>query len=177
VEVTNRGNKMYISFVGRYLTPFQRQILEQNLQDEISESNRQRIQIMLMTDEGKAQLEICDALGCCPATARHWMHIARIGMINQWQECPVGRPKAVNDRYIQRLKELLNQTPRENGYCFSRWTAAWLCKHLAKELGIEVSERHLKRIMKQMGLSTVKKVRNQDFSPSSRSQEFSPCCV
>ncbi|MDJ0571987.1 MAG: helix-turn-helix domain-containing protein, partial [Pleurocapsa sp. MO_192.B19] len=27
-------------------------------------------------------------------------------------------------------------------------------KHLAKELGIEVSERHVNRLLKQMGLST-----------------------
>jgi hypothetical protein len=33
----------------------------------------------------------------------------------------------------------------------------WLKKHLAKEFGIEISDRHLKRILKQMGLSTIPK--------------------
>ena len=40
------------------------------------------------------------------------------------------------------------------GFSFQRWTANWLSKHLAKELGIEISDRHIKRLLKQLGLST-----------------------
>lgn len=141
----------------RYLTPFQRKLLEKSLQDNLSESYRQRIEIMLLADEGKSQTQICEILKCCPATVRHWMHIARTGMAHQWQDCPIGRPKAVNEEYLQSLQELLNHSPREYGYGFRRWTISWLRKHLAKELGIEVSERHLRRILKQMGLSTIAK--------------------
>jgi putative transposase len=48
----------------------------------------------------------------------------------------------------------VSHTPREYGYPFERWTAHWLGKHLAKELGIEVSDRHISRLLKDMGLST-----------------------
>ncbi len=140
-----------------YLTPFQRKLLQKSLQEDFHESYHQRIQIMLLADEGKSQTEICQTLGCCPATARHWMHIARSGMAHQWQDCPIGRPKAVNEQYLERLKELINQSPRDYGYSFRRWTVNWLKKHLAKEFGIEVSDRHLKRLLKQMGLSTIPK--------------------
>jgi transposase len=140
---------------GKYLTAFQRQLLQNKLQEDLSESYRQRIKIMLLADEGKTQTEICQILGCCPATVRHWMHIARTGMAHQWQDCPLGRPKAINQEYIERLQELLSQNPRDCGYGFRRWTINWLRKHLAKELGIEVSDRHLKRVLKQMGLSTI----------------------
>ena len=109
---------------------------------------------MLLADEGKSQTEICRTLGCSPATVRYWTHVARSGMAHQWQDCPIGRPKVVNDEYLQRLKELLKGSPRDYGYSFQRWTANWLSKHLAKELGIEVSDRHIKRLLKQMGLST-----------------------
>ncbi len=145
--------------VGRdqILTPFQRQLLQKSLQEDLNESYRQRIQIMLLADEGKSQTEICQTLGCCPATARHWMHIARRGMAHQWQDCPIGRPKAVNEQYLERLKELIDQSPRDYGYSFRRWTVNWLKKHLAKEFEIEVSDRHLKRLLKQMGLSTIPK--------------------
>ncbi len=142
---------------GQLLTPFQRQLLQKSLQEDLNESYRQRIQIMLLADEGKSQTEICQTLGCCPATARHWMHIARRGMAHQWQDCPIGRPKAVNEQYLERLKELIDQSPRDYGYSFRRWTVNWLKKHLAKEFGIEVSDRHLKRLLKQMGLSTIPK--------------------
>jgi transposase len=149
-------NTLNIS-TGKYLTAFQRKLLQNKLQEDLSESYRQRIKIMLLVDEGKTQTEICQILGCCPATVRHWMHIARTGMAHQWQDCPLGRPKAINQEYIERLQELLSQSPRDYGYGFRRWTISWLRKHLAKELGIEVSDRHLKRVLKQMGLSTIPK--------------------
>lgn len=140
-----------------YLTPFQHKLLQKSLQDHLPELYRQRIEIMLLADEGKTQTEICQTLGCCPATARHWMHIARSGMAHQWQDCPIGRPKAVNEKYLERLQEIIEQSPREHGYSFRRWTVNWLKKHLAKEFGIEISDRHLKRLLKQMGLSTIPK--------------------
>jgi transposase len=149
-------NTLNIS-TGKYLTAFQRKFLQQKQQENLSDSYRQRIEIMLLADEGKTQTEICQILGCCPATVRHWMHIARTGMAHQWQDCPLGRPKAINQEYVERLQELLSQSPRDCGYGFRRWTVSWLRKHLAKELGIEVSDRHLKRVLKQMGLSTIPK--------------------
>ena len=139
---------------GQLLTPFQRKLLQKSLQEDLHESYHQRIQIMLLADEGKSQTEICQTLGCCPATARHWMHIARSGMAHQWQDCSIGRPKKVNEQYLERLQEIIAQSPREHGYAFRRWTVNWLKKHLAKEFGIEVSDGHFKRLLKQMGLST-----------------------
>lgn len=148
------------TFGGKCLTSFQRKLLQKSLQEDLAESYRQRIEIMLLADAGKSQTEICRTLECCPATVRHWTHIARAGMAHQWQDCPIGRPKAVNEQYLERLKELVNGSPRDYGYSFRRWTANWLSKHLAKELGISVSDRHLKRLLKQMGLSTRPKPNN-----------------
>jgi transposase len=148
------------TFGGKCLTPFQRKLLQKSLQEDLPASYRQRIQIMLLADSGKSQTEICQTLGCCAATARYWMHIAHAGMAHLWQDCPIGRPKAVNDQYLERWQELLSSSPRDYGYPFRRWTVNWLSKHLAKELGIEVSDRHLKRLLKQMGLSTLPKPNN-----------------
>lgn len=139
---------------GKYLTSFQRKLLQKKIQEELPQSYHQRIQIMLMADRGKTQAQICRALGCCPATVRHWMHIARSGMAHQWEDCPIGRPKAVNEQCLKRLKELVNNSPRDYGYSFERWTGSWLSKHLAKEFGVEVSGHHVNRLLKQMGLST-----------------------
>jgi transposase len=139
---------------GKFLSPFQRQLLQKKIQEDCPKSYRQRIEIMLLADEGRTQTEICQILGCCAATARHWIHIARTGMAHQWQDCPIGRPKTVNQEYLERLKELVGSSPRDHGYSFRRWTANWLQKHLAKEFGVEVSDRHIKRLLKQMGLST-----------------------
>jgi transposase len=82
--------------------------------------------------------------------------MARMGLAHQWQEVPVGRPKRINHEYLQRLKELVNKSPQDFGYSFQRWTGSWLSRHLAKELGIEVHERHTNRLLKEMGLSPTK---------------------
>ncbi len=66
----------------------------------------------------------------------------------------MGRPKTVNEQYLARLKELVTHSPPLAGYSFKHWTAQWLSKHLAIELGIQVSSCHINRLLKEMGLST-----------------------
>jgi transposase len=138
---------------GKYLSPFQRTLLQKSLQDNLTESYRQRIQIMLLADEGKTQAQICRALGCCAATVSHWMHIARSGIAHQWKDCPIGRRKSINYEYLSRLQELINNSPRDYGYSFQQWTGNCLSKHLAKEFGIEITAQHVNRLLRQMGLS------------------------
>lgn len=127
---------------------------------------RRRLEIVVRTHLGQSQAEICSALGCSKDTARHWMMIAKTEGVSSWYEHPIGRPKRVDDRYKQRLSELVTSSPKDHGYSFSRWTARWLSKHLAKELGIEVSDRHVNRLLKQMGLSTRKSVPDRNVSES-----------
>ena len=110
------SNRAGSNSLGNFLTDSQREMLLESLQEDCPESQRQRIQIMLLVDEGITQAEICQILGCCPATARHWIHIARQGMVHQWQDCLIGLPKLVSNEYLQRLKELLYSNPRGYGY-------------------------------------------------------------
>lgn len=153
---------------GQLLTSRQRQLLQKNLQDDLSKRYRQRIQIILLADRGKTQAQICEVLGCSQAMARHWIFMARIGRAHDWQDSPIGRPKAVNEVYLERLQELASHSPRDYGYAFRRWTGHWLSKHLAKEFGIEICDRHINRLLKQMGLSTRQQPANteEDMQPS-----------
>lgn len=139
---------------GLYLTPFQHKLLMKSLEADLRPEYRRRIEIMLLADNGQSQAQICKALGCSQETARHWIFMAKTGMANCWNDCPMGRPKAVNEQYLAHLKELVSHSPREYGYPFERWTAQWLGKHLAKELGIKISSCHINRLLKEMGLST-----------------------
>ncbi|QDL09712.1 helix-turn-helix domain-containing protein [Brasilonema octagenarum UFV-E1] len=141
----------------KFLTPSQRQVLLKNLQANLQPEYRRRIEIMLLADVGKSQTQICKILGCSQEMARYWITVAQLGLAEKWQERPIGRPKIVNDQYIQRLKELFSHSPRKYGYAFSSWTSQWLNKHLATEFGIEISDRHINRLLKQMGLSTQKR--------------------
>jgi transposase len=154
---------------GKLLSSFQRKQLENKLtQQDISKLLRQRIEIMILADEGKTQSEICRMLGCSATTAGRWTLFARAQFAHQWEEAPPGRPKKVSDEYIQRLQALFHSDPHDFGYPFRRWTASWLNKHLTKELGIELSDRHLSRLLKQLGLS------NRPKEPSDETTETPP---
>jgi transposase len=139
---------------GKFLTPFQRKLLLKNLQANLRPEYRRRIEIMLLADMGKSQTQICDNLSCSHETARYWIYMAKTGQAHKWDTAAVGRPKTIDDRYLERLKELIARSPRECGYAFERWTAQWLSRHLAKEFEIEISDRHINRLLKKMGLST-----------------------
>ncbi|MBD2448166.1 helix-turn-helix domain containing protein [Nostoc sp. FACHB-152] len=150
----------------KFLTPFQRKVLLKNLQAELQPEYRRRIEIMLLADKGIPQSHICKILSCSQEMARYWIAVAEAGLAHKWNERPIGRPKTVNHQYLERLKELVSRSPRDYGYAFSSWTSQWLSKHLAQELGIEISDRHINRLLKQMGLSTKQKSTKQQATES-----------
>ncbi|MGG6270771.1 helix-turn-helix domain-containing protein [Leptolyngbya sp. AN03gr2] len=82
---------------------------------------------------------------------------------DDWSSQPVGRPKTINDDYLARLKELVSHSPKQYGYPFERWTAQWLRKHLLQETGVAISDRHINRLLKQMGLSTRARIHLKRF--------------
>lgn len=161
---------------GQYLTTFQRKLLLKNLQTDLRPEYRRRIEIMLLADTGQSQTQICEALGCSQETARYWIGMAKAGQAHLWNDRPMGRPKAVNDQFLDRLKELASHSPREYGYPFQRWTAQWLGKHLAKEFGIKVSNCHINRLLNSMGLSTRSR-REATEKVTVDTQTETPCSV
>jgi transposase len=139
---------------GQLLTPHQRTSLLNCLNADLRPEYCRRIKIMLLADMGWSQTQICEALQCSHETARYWIQVAKVGQAENWHDLSVGRPRKVDDEYLARLKDLVNRSPREYGYSFRRWTAQWLNKQLAKEFGVEVSDRHINRLLKKMGIST-----------------------
>jgi transposase len=142
---------------GYYLKAKERKFLLSSLKLNIRPEYQRRIKIMLLADAGQSQAQICEALGCSQETARYWMAMVQTGQLHKWKDSPKGRPKIANEEYLTRLKELVSHSPRDYGYPFQRWTTQWLGKHLAKELGIKVSDYHVSRLLKSMGLSTRQK--------------------
>lgn len=147
---TDRFNQEQL--LGQHLTKFQRQLLEKHIESERLPEYRQRIEIMLLADEGKTQTQICRILSCSQLTARHWIFMAKSGQAHNWQSQPIGRPKTVTAEYLDRLKQLMSASPKDLGYPFSRWTGQWLSKHLSQEFNIGVSARHINRLIEEIEL-------------------------
>jgi hypothetical protein len=70
---------------------------------------------------------------------------------------PIGRPKVIIDEYVDTLKRLVEYSLQVYVYPLKLWAVAWLGCHLVKEFGIEVSDRHINRLLQQMGLSARKR--------------------
>lgn len=145
----------------RFLTPLPQKVLIKNLQANIQPEYRRRIEIILLAERSKLQTHICKVLSCYQEVARYWIAVAEAGLAHKWNERPIGRPKAGNHQYLERLKELVSRSPRDYGYAFSSWTDQFFRKHLAEEFRIEISDRHINRLLKQMGLSTKQKSSKQ----------------
>lgn len=160
-----------MSYEAQDLTSILAEILPENLFKNLDHKHRRRLEIILRSHLGQSQVEICSALGCSKDMARYWMAIANRPASDSWQDTCIGRPKMVNDEYLQRLRELVTSSPKEHGYAFKRWTAKCLSQHLGAELGIQISDRHVNRLLKQMGLSTrdSQHQTKQDESSSSKS--------
>lgn len=160
---------------GKFLTHFQRKALLKSLQSDLQPEYRRRIEIMLLADVGKSQSQICEIIGCSQEMARYWIGLAEAGLAHKWNERPIGRPKIVNAQYLERLKELVTHSPRDYGYAFTYWTAQWLSKHLANEFNIQISDRHINRLLKQMGLSTKRKTANPTETQETKDTGITIC--
>ncbi|PSB09133.1 transposase [Pleurocapsa sp. CCALA 161] len=145
---------MTVNYQAQDLSSILAEILSDKSVKNLDPRHRRRLEIILRSHLGQSQVEICSALGCSKDMARYWMAIAKKPASDSWQDTCVGRPKRVSDEYLQRLQELVTSSPQDHGYAFKRWTARCLSQHLSTELGIEISDRHVNRLLKQMGLST-----------------------
>lgn len=125
---------------------------------------RRRLEIMIRSKLGKSRQEICRELGCSPETARYWIAMSEMGKVDVWSSCPVGRPQKITADYLQRLQEVIGQNPQNFGYTFKKWTAKRLQKHLFKEIGIKISDRHINRLLKEMGVSSPYRVNSKKTS-------------
>ena len=91
----------------KLLSPFQLKLLTEKLKTDLRSEYRRRIEIMLLADRGYSQTQICAALNCSHETARYWTHIAQSGDAHKWKDLPIGRPKTVNEKYMNRLRDLV----------------------------------------------------------------------
>jgi transposase len=123
-------------------------------QKDLPKEYQNRIKIMLLADEGRKQVDICNELKCAQATARYWILMLQEGKALTWNQTKRGRPIKVSTTYREILRDVLSQSPRRLGYPFRYWTADKLVVHMQKETGISICKRQMYRLLEEEGLST-----------------------
>ena len=103
-----------------------------------------RARIVLMAADGKANVEIAEALGTTRATVGKWRRrFLAHGIEGLHDELRPGRPRTISDETVAELVAKTLRTKPENG-------THWSCRTMAEE--IEVSKSTIQRIWNVFGI-------------------------
>lgn len=131
-----------------YLTPEEKQTLQQELKLNDHPDIRERVLILLLRNDGRTQQEIADFLGCSLRKVAYWCaHGDPSNLDSLNDERMKGNHHKATDKYIELLLEVIEKEPQEYGYEFGNWTAQRLATHLEKETGIKLSGGQIRRIL------------------------------
>ena len=133
-----------------FLSPEEKNYLQQALKKETRPEVRERILIFLLENDGKNYQQIAEFLGCSVKTVAYWAVHGSPNNLETLQDKRVkGNNKKATDEYINLLLATVDKNPTELGYEFGRWTGKRLSEHLEKETGIKLSKSQIVRILKR----------------------------
>ena len=141
----------------RELTDGERQALEEGLRSSEAFVLR-RAQILLASARGTWVAQIAESLGCNPQTVRNAIHDFDDHGLEALQRRPPV-PKTTHPAFdaegLERLKEVLHQSPRDYGKEASLWTLT-LVAEVSHDLGLtdhQVSYETIRTAMGRLGKS------------------------
>ena len=107
-----------------------------------------RLQIILMSAEGKSVPEISKAVKLHPINVRKWIHRFNVfGMDGLRSGKSPGRPVVFTAKQRQQIAEVAATNPRTLGLRFSRWSLQNLRRYLIE-----------KKIVKHISVETVRQI-------------------
>lgn len=111
-----------------------------------------RCNVVHLLHLGHSLVEIETRLGVDRVTAWNWHpRFENEGVEGLHDKKRQGRPRKVNDAYLEVLEEALSTSPGAYGYDFAIWTHARLLEHLYHKTGIQISLRTLATLMRELG--------------------------
>jgi len=116
-----------------------------------------RSQVVLASERGQKAIDIAKTLGCDDQTVRNVIkgfNQDGIAVLKEGSRCPHKTQAAFSTKSVERLKEILHQSPRNFGKTTSLWTLALAAeisyeKELIKE---RVSGETIRATLKRFGM-------------------------
>jgi transposase len=116
----------------------ERQQLEALLSQPIDELPAQRVQIVLLSSEGKSVQEISQLVGLHPINVRKWIHrFAQRGVAGLHSGKQPGRPRLFTQKQRQHILKLFYTHPRSLGLSFAYWTLSRLRRYVIEQGVVE----------------------------------------
>ena len=127
--------------------------LEHEAQHGATPLVRRRSQIVLLAYELASQAEIMRAVRCSRSTVARTLALFRQGQCSALRRRLPSRPhfSRVTLAWQKALALAMEQGPEACGVPRPAWTAPLLATYLAEQLGIQVSERTVRRYVKPLG--------------------------
>jgi transposase len=111
----------------------------------------ERARMILLSARGFSVPEITDIFEVTDETVYKWLgRFEAEGPEGLLDRPRSGRPRGIDDETEKQLQELLEESPSEEGYDFTTWTAPLLKAHLAEHGEVEVSEDSVRRALHRM---------------------------
>ena len=113
---------------------------------------RQRATAMRLLGRGDKPASVAEVMSVTGATVYNWWHRYQAEGLDGLANQAKGRPKPKADAgYLAALETALESEPSDFGYEFAIWTVEQLRDHLMRVTGVELSEGHLRVVMRRQG--------------------------
>lgn len=131
----------------------QRRRLQRLERKERDAEVRQRYTIVLASDRGESPTEIHARTGAARSTVyrvrARFLAEGEDGLRNRRVEMP---PRKVTEEYVQRLEELIYESPQGSGWQRTTWTTELLARQLEEDTGLRLHRTHVGRLLHGMGM-------------------------
>ena len=133
----------------RRLKVQERKTIEFHLDTPEEDLPAHRLQIIMLSAEGKRVPEISEEVNLHPINVRKWIHrFNRYGLDGLRSGKSPGRPPVFNDEQRNQVTEIANTNPRNLGLHYSRWSLQRLRRYLIEQRIVEhISVETIRQIL------------------------------
>ena len=115
----------------------------------------QRVLAAIATKQGDSTSRLADRHNVSQQTIRNWLDRFEDRPLEDapFDDARAGRPRKLSEEEYERLMDELRESPEEVGFDRQAWFPRLVYHHLQSEYGVEYSLRHIRRLMREAGLT------------------------
>ena len=134
----------------RSLTADEAQEIKRCMKSSPNLSLRTRAHALWLSHKGYKVSEIAGILDRHPNTITAWFsRFERGGLEKLGDQNRSGRPAIAGEEFQKKLVEAVKTPPPKLGYAFTTWSAERLRSHMTRQTGIDVTEGHIRKLLKK----------------------------
>jgi transposase len=137
--------------MGWNLSPPERSELRRQWQSSNDARVVRRSDALLKLDRGEPVSDVAGELGVSRQTLYNWKDWHEAHGRGLSDASRSGRPSCWRPRYVRRLRQSMNESPRDHGFHAGSWTSGLLQTHLRDVFDFEVSRRSIRRKLHDLG--------------------------